>query len=281
MTQKEYNARFVLAKVADLVLRNPQLWHPGPRASLREAVKDRFRDKASAGKEFVKLQIGANTMSHGASSFSSGSDSGDPVLAFLAAQQGGHRLVFVEANPTLEEPLHRNVARLFANATDTQVISAAVCESTSSSVSFWRLSAQFYEKHPDLQHLSQMSSLDRTWIHQVRQAFPHIDFEKHWEEVAVRCLSPAALLTEAKLQSEDVDAITVDVEGLETQLLGLFFSLDGFKPLVVEFDAFTMKYVEDNSTNYVAANLSPLLARLASLGYNVHHSADGIVALRA
>lgn len=280
MTRREYAARFVLTKVADMVLRSPQLWHPGPRRQLREAVERRFAEKVRAGGAFAKLQIGANDMSHGDSSRAASSE-GEPVFSFLSTQEGGHTLVFVEANPLLEEPLRQNVARLFPNASETQVVSAAVCENSFRSVPFYRLSAAFFESHPELKALSQMSSLDRTWIQQCQGMFPHINLTEGWEEVPVRCLSPAELLGEVGLRPEDVDAITVDVEGLETQLLGLFLDLEGFAPLVVEFDVFTAKYVQDSESHFLSSSLLPLIARLAATGYDVHHSADGAVALRA
>lgn len=278
MTRHEYRARLVLTKVADLLLRSPGLWHPGP-SRLGAVVREHLEAKVQSGSEFVKLQIGANDLSHGDSSYAQGAYP-DLVSELLGSHQGHHRLIFVEANPSLEEPLRRNVARLFPGLNRTQVISAAVCESDASSVPFYRLSSQFFEEHPELRHLSQMSSLDKTWIQQCQLAIPHVNLSQSWEETSVRCLTPSGLLAEAGLAPRDVDFLTLDVEGLEMQLLGLFLALDGFAPVALEFDAFTVKYAQQGS-RFAEESLAPMLAWLAARGYDVHHSADGIVALRA
>jgi len=195
----------------------------------REALTRRAVARTAAGARPTVVRVGAND-----------SNGWDELQDYRAYRDWSPDMLLVEPNPLLVAPLRDDLASAGAEAGGVRVVNAVVCESDGAAVSF---EASLPSEQPE-QFLDQRPQRPRK------------------EKMAVRCLSPSSLLSEAPVvQPAAVDALNVDGEGGDTaRILDLFLAVEGLEPAVVQFEYASMP----------AADQQRMLIKLSRRGYDLH-----------
>eukprot|EP00929_Paragymnodinium_shiwhaense_P113442 TRINITY_DN81738_c0_g1_i1.p1 TRINITY_DN81738_c0_g1~~TRINITY_DN81738_c0_g1_i1.p1 ORF type:complete len:337 (+),score=62.54 TRINITY_DN81738_c0_g1_i1:118-1128(+) len=197
-------------------------------------------------------------------------DSNDPMQALLSDSRV--LALVVEPVPPLFQKLSTRLATLPSADRRLKPVNAAICMETSAATPFYIVSDQFAKDNPDAPHWqkSQLGSFKKS--HLRKHHIPH----KYIETINVPCLTPPKLLqTEGTPfgvgAPSRVDALIIDAEGLDGDLVRAFLGVESFRPALLIFEHKNLK----------RKALREVLAFLRSFHYVHWCDQDQIVALRA
>jgi len=212
----------------------------------------------------------------------------------------GARIVFLEPHPFQRAKLQQR-ARLIRNASSMSlsIMAAALCPSESDSVTFYKVSDRFFQDFKetgwlylvrywaglDRRHLVHelqvfCNSTGKPWIFRSLGVFPENfpatveEWLPYIEELRVRCLTPASLMRELEAGPEAVDVLIMDAEGYDTQLVGMFMELEGFRPATIMFEW----HLHGNDPGKLE-DLVHLARDLHARGYELHRHNHDVLAV--
>lgn len=158
----------------------------------------------------------------------------DPVQELL--QDPRVRAAALEPVPYLWAELDKRLAALPASKGRLAAINAALCLEQKEHVPFYIVSPKFAEEHPEEKHwaVRELGSFKRSHLKK-----HHIPSE-YIETMQVRCLAPPQLfeLEESPVGRDPaaVDAVVVDAEGFDADLVRALYELPSLRPAVLIFE---------------------------------------------
>jgi len=196
-------------------------------------------------------------------------ETNDPMQALL--QDSRVRALALEPVPQIWQDLRKRLAGLPGAEHRLLALNAAVCLEAREAVPFFIVSARFASDHPEAKHWAQreLGSFQR------RHLRKHHIPDKYIEMIKVPCVTPPQLFRQPHSpigpDPSQVDALIIDAEGLDGDLVLAFLELHTFRPALVVFEQKHLPRVK----------LEPVLSHLRRLRYVHWRERDQIVAVLA
>eukprot|EP00420_Gonyaulax_spinifera_P015529 CAMPEP_0197902588 /NCGR_PEP_ID=MMETSP1439-20131203/53833_1 /TAXON_ID=66791 /ORGANISM="Gonyaulax spinifera, Strain CCMP409" /LENGTH=443 /DNA_ID=CAMNT_0043523633 /DNA_START=69 /DNA_END=1400 /DNA_ORIENTATION=+ len=194
--------------------------------------------------------------------------------------------VFVEPNPPMVKALRKALEPLGFKKGHSTVIRSAACTTDEPHVPLYRMAPAFFKAHPQFGPVpfSMFSSLNRSYVEvSFLNTFPSVWStyqEPEWkalgkeyiEALPVRCVSPLTILREARLPPSSVDALVIDAEGVDVELVGMFLQLPKFAPAWIQFE-----WIDQFKSK--ADLLGQIVRDLSKRGYKVYQDGSDLIAV--
>merc|ERR1719410_1156390 len=177
----------------------------------------------------------------------------------------------LEPVPKLWKELSERLSKLHGADRRLLAVNAALCVKPGDAVPFYVVSPQFAVDFPDSEHwvLRELGSFNRK--HLRKHHIPN----KYIETINVPCVAPQQLFEQPRSpvghDASAVDALVVDAEGLDGELVLSTLAIKSFRPALVVFE---QKHIPRK-------DLEPVLATLRKLHYVHWREGDHMVALLA
>ena len=214
-------------------------------------------------KSLQLVQIGAHFGDFNKSQWHSGvgGDSARRVVHTLLENQRT-RALLLEPNPSAFTILQAGVHARSSSLPATTAVNAAVCPNTTGTVDFYVVSRRFLQEFPNAPYWAQ-SELSTTVRSSILRGVHLVvrpkDPELYVEKIRVPCYRPDDLLRMQSVDPRSVDALVVDAEGLDANLVEAFMNGAGVQPALIIFEA----HIAD------AQSLRVLYATLRRGGYKL------------
>lgn len=271
--RRRYETRFEFYATADA------------EAVTHVTISQRYQHRLAFEEPFRKLQLGANALlEEGRNNFIY------PWLSPLILN-GTFQSLYVEPIPWTAEHLRKKLAQAVIGGRHDEVLNVAVCKEDLQNASFYVLDDAAFEDPRVLQRwggtdnvaalrrfCSEGASLDReVLVAGLRAYHPSPELlVPYVTDIPVRCLTLPSVLGEFGVRPASVDALVIDVEGLELEVLRTMLNMASLRPALVAFEVFEHNFQDAERT---MRELLPLMQALVDLGYDIHQRFELMVAL--
>lgn len=197
-----------------------------PNATARAAAQALLRAATEGNSSLAIVQVGACD--------GAWEQSNDPVQELLNDTRV--RAIAMEPVPYLWAELEKRLATLPEAAGRLLAVNAALCLEAGENVPFYVVSSSFAADHPNAEHWAkrELGSFNRS--HLLKHRVP----ERYIEQIDVPCMAPPQLFERQDSPvghvPAEVDALIVDAEGLDDQLVKAMLKLEDFRPALVIFE---------------------------------------------
>merc|ERR1712113_788739 len=96
-------------------------------------------------------------------------------------------------------------------------------------------------------------------------------------KVPIQCMTPPTLLENISVHADELDAVNIDVEGLEETVLSLLLETSDFSPSLIALDLFRMRQHSEEQYLQELERVNLVVQLLHARGYDVFQVGDSIV----